>query len=99
MNSVEQAFSKFDCKTKQKLYLLLEIEYRIKKEEIPGKISDFASALEKMLGVSAILIEIYILKNIHQAVPSFICDIDCKNFSFPKYIELFEEYIKFKSSP
>ncbi len=85
--AIDESLSSFGDSFKQVIYFQLENTFHIKKREIPQKIDEFAAAVEEMFGIGATLIEMKILKTLHDQVPSFV--------HFPRGDELvFTEYVK-----
>ena len=58
VESINETFASFGPNCAEALYYHLEETFRIKKQDIPNKIEEFADAIEQMFGVSARLIEI-----------------------------------------
>ena len=87
MKAVDDSLSSFGDSFKQVIYFQLENTFHIKKQEIPQKIEGFAAAIEEIFGIGATLIEMKILKALHDQVPEFV--------HFPRGDELvFTEYVK-----
>ena len=87
MTAVDDSLSSFGDSFKQVIYFQLENSFHIKKPEIPQRIDEFAAALEDMFGIGATLIEMKILKTLHDQVPDFV--------HFPRGDELvFTDYVK-----
>jgi hypothetical protein len=84
--TVDQSLSSFSNLDKEAVYSCLENTFHISKQEIPGKIENFADAIEQMFGVGAKLIEIRMVEALHKRIPEFIF--------FPKkgYVD-FKEYV------
>jgi hypothetical protein len=86
IEAVDESFSSFSKLTKQDIYSHLEKAFKIKKQEIPCKIEDFADAIEQMFGIGAKLIEIRIIEAIHKRIQDFVF--------FPKMgAVVFKEYV------
>jgi len=84
--AVDESLSSFSSLDKQNIYSQLENAFKIKKQEIPSKIENFAVAIEQMFGVGAKLIEIRIVEAIHKRVQDFVF--------FPKKGDVvFKEYV------
>ena len=87
MTAVDDSLSSFGDSFKQVIYFQLQNSFHIKKQEIPQRIDEFAAALEEMFGIGATLIEMKILKALHDQVPSFV--------HFPRGDDLvFTDYVK-----
>ena len=86
LDAVDAGFAPFGRFGKQVIYLHLESTFKIKKQEIPYKIEEFADAIEQILGAGAKLIEIRIIEALHERNQNFV--------HFPKKGELaFAEYV------
>jgi hypothetical protein len=72
IEAIDESFSSFSKVDKQEFYRCLENAFKIKKQEIPYKIEDFADAIEQTFGVGAKLIEIRIIEALHTRIPSFM---------------------------
>ena len=87
MKAVDESLSSFGNSFKQVIYFQLENTFHIKQQEIPKRIDEFAAALEEMFGIGATLIEMKILKELHDQVPCFV--------HFPRGDDLvFTDYVK-----
>jgi len=85
--AVDDSLSSFGESFKQVIYFQLENTFHIKKQEIPQRIDEFTAAIEDMFGIGATLIEMKILKALHDQVPSFV--------HFPRGDDLvFADYVK-----
>jgi hypothetical protein len=86
LDAVDAGFAPFGRFGKQVIYLHLESTFKIKKQEIPYKIEEFADAIEQIFGTGAKLIEIRIIEALHERNQDFV--------HFPKKGELaFAEYV------
>jgi hypothetical protein len=72
VEAVEESFASFRNLDKQTVYFHLENGFKLKKEEIPNQIEDFADAIERMFGVGAKLIEIRIIQALHKRIRDFM---------------------------
>ena len=86
MEAIDESFSSLSNLDKQEIYFHLENAFKIKKQEIPCKIEDFADALEQMFGIGAKLIEIRIIEALYQRIPDFM-------FYSKKGAVIFKEYV------
>jgi len=86
IEAVDEGFSPFGDSSKQAVYFHLENTFKIKKQEIPYKIEEFAAAMEQIFGAGAKLIEIRIIEALHERNQDFV--------HFPKKGDLmFTEYV------
>jgi len=86
MDAIEEGLAPFGQSNKQTIYLYIENTFKIKKQEIPYKIEEFAEAIEQIFGAGAKLIEIRIIEALHEKNQDFV--------HLPKKGELvFTEYV------
>jgi hypothetical protein len=86
IESIDRSFSSFKNLDKEAAYRHLELDFKIKKEEIPLKIEGFADAIEQMFGIASKLVEIRIIEALHKRFPEFVF--------FPKKDDVdFKEYV------
>ena len=95
---VDQTFSKLGLKVKQTLYSCLEADYRLRKKAIPERIGDFVSAIEKIFGSSALLLEIDVMKAIRQKVPAFTCEAKNLHLGFEDYLKSLKRFMESSQS-
>ena len=70
------------------IYLVLEKTFEIKKSEIPDRIEEFAYALEQIFGHGAKLVEIQIMKRLHDKVgQTFTYSPEKSDLLFTEYVE------------
>jgi|RifCSP19_3_1023858.scaffolds.fasta_scaffold157030_1 hypothetical protein len=86
IEAVDESFASCSKLNKQAIYFHLENAFKIKKEEIPNQIEDFADAIEHMFGVGAKLIEIRIIEALHNRIHDFTFvpkkgDVDFKEYA------------------
>jgi hypothetical protein len=86
IEAVDESFSSFGHSFKQTIYFQLENTFKIKKQEVPLKIKDFANAVEQIFGIGAKIIEMKIIEVLHEKTHDFMY--------FPKKEDLvFTEYV------
>jgi len=66
--SVDEGLSSLGGSAKQAIYYYLEKGFNLNKQEIPNKVKDFATAIEKFFGVGANFLEALILKQLYEKV-------------------------------
>lgn len=93
IDALDQVFSAIGSGPKISLYSLLEKKYKLRQEDIPGRIGDFANAIEQIFGTSALLIELKIMKKIRQMFPLFECKSDNADFNFSDFMDSFRCYL------
>jgi len=90
LEAIEEALSSLGEPVEEKIFCTLEKSFGIRRSEIPCRIYDFASALEKIFGLGALQLEISVVKRLHKKGASEF------NWVAPQWIvhELtFEEYV------
>jgi len=96
MDAIDEAFSGLGEKVKDSIYFHLEDLFKIKKQEIPLRISDFSDALEQLFGLGARSLEILIIKNLHSKIKVF-CEWPTYKGPLSKWIVTemtFQEYVR-----
>lgn len=66
--AIDESFSSLGSSAKHAIYYHLENLFNIKKSEIPYKIEEFTIAIEDIFGEGAQLLEIQMMKCLHQKV-------------------------------
>ena len=88
LEAVDEALSFLGESAKRAIYYHLEEKFKIRREEIPIKIDDFAEAIEEIFGMGAKIIEMQIMKSLYKKIG--------RNFKYvPKEKDLlFTAYMK-----
>ena len=68
LEAVDEALSFLGESAKRAIYYHLEEKFKIRREEIPIKIDDFAEAIEEIFGMGAKIIEMQIMKVLYKRV-------------------------------
>jgi hypothetical protein len=96
LDAIDEALSSLGENVKMTVYFQIEDLFRIKKQEIPIRLSDFSNALEQLFGLGARYLEILFMKNIHAKIK-----VTCKwhEYEWPlsKWIVpemTFQEYVR-----
>lgn len=66
LDAIDESLSSLGQSAKQAIYYHLEKSFKIKKAEIPLKIEEFTIAIEKIFGDGAKLLEIQMMKRLHE---------------------------------
>lgn len=96
LEAIDEALSSLGENVKTAIYFQLEDLFKIKKQEIPAKISDFSSALEQLFGLGARQLEIMFIKNIHDKI-KITCKWPTYEWPLSKWIVpevTFQEYVR-----
>jgi hypothetical protein len=88
LEAIDDGLSSLGDPAKLAIYIYLEKNFKIKKQEIPNKINEFTNAIEKIFGNGVKFLEIQIMKHLYEKVGH--------NFRyFPEEDDLlFTEYIE-----
>ena len=91
---IDQVFLSFDPRVKNSFYSILKTDYNLDKNDIPYRIGDFVNALEEVYGISALLVEVAILKKVCQELPAFTFVVENAQLNlvdFLKSLKIFME--------
>jgi hypothetical protein len=88
LEAVDAGLSSLGDSPKQAIYFYLEKAFKIKRSEIPGRIEEFANALEQIFGHGAKLVEIQIMKLLYEKVEqAFVYFPEKDDLLFTEYME------------
>lgn len=68
LDAIDESFSTLGEQAKTSIYSYLESSMGIRKAEIPFRIDDFQTALERLFGIGARYVEILFIKNMHEKI-------------------------------
>jgi len=91
---IDQVFLSLDPRVKKSFYSILKTDYNLDKNDIPYRIGDFVNALEEVYGISALLVEVAILKKVCQELPAFTFVVENAQLNlvdFLKSLKIFME--------
>jgi hypothetical protein len=92
--SVDSAFSILGTQAKELIYRYLANSCELSKEQIPNNIELFSQSIENLFGQSARLIEIRVMKILHEKVPAFsYTQKENSNLSFVNYVQAFQSFV------
>jgi hypothetical protein len=94
IEAVDFTFSKLGVKVKEVFYTALANEYKLSKENIPVMIEEFALALEKIFGSSALLLEIDVIKSVRKMIPEFKFETESSDLTFVGYIKSLKSFME-----
>jgi len=69
--TIDNVFSQLGTVCRQAIYDYLEKEYALEKNNVVDHIMGFSEALKQMFGGAAALLEIQMMRSLHQKVPQF----------------------------
>lgn len=94
LEAVDAALSLMGDSSKRAIYLYLEKNYTIKKQDIPNRIEEFANAIEKIFGDGAKILEIEIMKHLFVKIGSAFEYFPQKNdLLFVEYVDAARMYV------
>lgn len=88
LDAVDEGLAGLGDSARRTIYYHLEKDFNIKRQDIPCKIEEFADAIEKIFGAAAALLEIQIMKKLHEKVgASFRYSPEQKDLVFTEHIK------------
>jgi hypothetical protein len=89
--AIDESFYALGEGTAKSIYFHLENKFGIKKNEIPLRINDFSSALEKIFGIGAQNLELMFMKSLYSKI-AWACRLpkskwETPEATFPKYVQ------------
>jgi hypothetical protein len=94
LEAADEAFALFGKKVEQSIYSQLEEKFKIAKKDIPLHIEKFTRALEKIIGPGATLLEIQMMKRLHEKVgPGFKYHTRNENLTFLEYLKAIRVFL------
>ena len=93
LDAIDTAFSTISNSNRQTLYNRLKNNFGMSRETIPIDVEAFADALEQVFGKSASLIELQIIRALHNKVPHFLFSPKTDDLYFASYLENIRSYI------
>jgi hypothetical protein len=91
--TIDSVFSSLGTACRQAIYDYMEDKYGLKKGDIADHAPEFSGALEQIFGDAAALLEMLIMKEIHQRVPQFKHRPD-GTLTFPDYVNALSRFIR-----
>lgn len=86
LEAVDEIFCSLGQSCKEAIYFQLETAFELKRGEIPLRMEDFASAIERIFGVGARFIELRIIEALHERIPNFVYFPKLKDVVFTEYV-------------
>ncbi len=93
LKAVDAAFSSLGDSAKQSIYYHLESKFMIPREDIPCRVEDFETGLEKIFGVGTRFLEVLIMKELHENMGPEVDVLkweEDKEFKFIDYVKAAE---------
>jgi len=86
LEAVDEGLSSLGEPSKQAIYFHLKKSFNIKRQEIPYKIESFAKAIEKIFGLGANFLEIWIMKRLYEKIGRAFEWHEPTEFAFIEYV-------------
>ncbi len=90
IRAVDESLSSLGDSAKQAIYYHLEKSFNLRKTDIPEKIEVFSNAIESIFGEGAKLLEIQIMKRLHEKAGSELIHTTIESELF------FADYVRYK---
>jgi hypothetical protein len=88
MEAVDEGLGWLGKSARETIYHHLERDFNIKRRDIPFKVEKFAEAIEQIFGTASALLEIQIMKTLHEKVgDSHMVFPETQNLVFTEYVE------------
>ncbi len=91
--TIDDVLSSLGTQCKLAIYDFLARRHDLNKNDLANHPIEFAEALERILGNAAALIEIQIMKDLHQKAPQFKYQ-PRESLAFPEYVSAFSRFLK-----
>jgi hypothetical protein len=95
LQAIDETLSALGEKPKTAIYAYLKKNYSIDKKDIPQRIGEFSKALEDLLKIGAVQLEILFMKNLFTQLKktngNFFCEWTAHNVSFQEYTEFMKQ--------
>ncbi len=85
---LDETFSYLGENAKQTIYYHLEHKFGIRRSEIPCRVEDFSSAMDKIFGLANKSIEVVLVQKLHEKVGCEFRAASIGDFTFPKYVNM-----------
>jgi hypothetical protein len=91
--AVDESLASFGESVKQVVYFQLENSYHLKKQDIPRRIEEFASAIEAIFGIGARLIEIKVIEKLFANSEGFMYIPKSEDLVFRDYVQNLRRFL------
>ncbi len=87
LDSIDEALLSLGETARQSIYIHVEHNFKLNKNEIPQNLRQFQSALEKIFGIGSRFIEILIMKNLYGKISEPLLMDNNRELEFVKYVD------------
>jgi len=100
LEAADEAFALLGKKVEQSIYSQMEETFKIARKDIPVHIERFTRALEEIIGPGATLLEIEMMKRLHEKVgPGFKYHARNENLTFLEYLKAIRVFLSVCARP
>jgi hypothetical protein len=91
--AIDESLASFGESVKQFAYFQLENSYHLKKQDIPRRIEEFATAIEALFGIGARLIEIKVIEKLFVNAEGFMYIPKNEDLVFKDYVQNLRRFL------
>jgi len=85
--AIDESLASFGESVKRFAYFQLENSYHLKKQDIPRRIDEFATAIEEIFGIGAGLIELKVIETLYANAEGFLYIPKSEDLVFKDYVQ------------
>ena len=93
IDAIDESLASFGESVKPAVYLQLENSYNVKKQDIPNRIEEFATAIEAIFGIGARLIEMKIIETLYSSAKGFMYIPKSEDLMFEDYVQSVKSFL------
>ena len=93
IDAIDESLASFGESVKPGVYLQLENSYNVKKQDIPNRIEEFATAIEAIFGIGARLIEMKIIETLYSSAKGFMYIPKSEDLMFEDYVQSVKSFL------
>jgi hypothetical protein len=90
---IDETFSSLGESAKTAIYYHLEQKFRIKKDEMPVHVDNFAQALDRLFGIGSKPLELMFMQRLNEKVKHECVPIKSGDFTFEKYVDMVKQIV------
>jgi hypothetical protein len=88
LEAVDETLSTLGERAKESIYVHLKKKFNLSHDEIPERIGEYSSALEDLFGKAATLLEVQIMKRLHEKTGCFVEICTSDYLSLRSYVDM-----------
>ena len=90
---IDETFSSLGESAKTAIYFHLERKFKIKKDEIPNTVANFAQAMDILFGISSKPLELMFMQRLNEKVKAEYGSVKPDDFTFEKYVDMVKQKV------